>query len=212
MFCALTLILACSTSHIVLSLLLDLINISFVAISPSFVFFVCTLFFFFFFFFSSRRRHTRCSRDWSSDVCSSDLIVRRPEAPLPCGAHRDFGRRNRVGMDTRQRKIDEHPPHLAGLHVFTLEDRKHRHREQAACRALEVSHLIDGDRGTARALGAGCKRILVLRAPGGDEQRRGEESEAKVSAGQGPDLVQMAMTPHWESALRNSAGASLGLR
>src|SRR5687768_18059385 len=29
--------------------------------------------FFFFFFFSSRRRHTRCSRDWSSDVCSSDL-------------------------------------------------------------------------------------------------------------------------------------------
>src|SRR5690554_7028452 len=29
---------------------------------------------FFFFFFSSRRRHTRCGRDWSSDVCSSDLI------------------------------------------------------------------------------------------------------------------------------------------
>src|SRR3989449_6229006 len=28
------------------------------------------------FFFSSRRRHTRCSRDWSSDVCSSDLYVR----------------------------------------------------------------------------------------------------------------------------------------
>src|SRR5256884_4838119 len=27
------------------------------------------------FFFSSRRRHTRCSRDWSSDVCSSDLFV-----------------------------------------------------------------------------------------------------------------------------------------
>src|SRR5690606_41076846 len=25
------------------------------------------------FFFSSRRRHTRFSRDWSSDVCSSDL-------------------------------------------------------------------------------------------------------------------------------------------
>src|SRR5436305_551049 len=24
------------------------------------------------FFFSSRRRHTRCGRDWSSDVCSSD--------------------------------------------------------------------------------------------------------------------------------------------
>src|SRR2546422_2212313 len=31
------------------------------------------LVFLLFFFFSSRRRHTRCSRDWSSDVCSSDL-------------------------------------------------------------------------------------------------------------------------------------------
>src|SRR2546422_7974760 len=29
---------------------------------------------FVFFFFSSRRRHTRRSRDWSSDVCSSDLF------------------------------------------------------------------------------------------------------------------------------------------
>src|SRR5215475_9105819 len=34
----------------------------------------------FFFFFSSRRRHTRFSRDWSSDVCSSDL------QPAPAGA------------------------------------------------------------------------------------------------------------------------------
>src|SRR2546421_2219860 len=27
------------------------------------------------FFFSSRRRHTRSDRDWSSDVCSSDLVI-----------------------------------------------------------------------------------------------------------------------------------------
>src|SRR5699024_11830175 len=32
-----------------------------------------TTFFSNFFFFSSRRRHTRSKRDWSSDVCSSDL-------------------------------------------------------------------------------------------------------------------------------------------
>src|SRR5207245_3475618 len=38
------------------------------------------------FFFSSRRRHTRCYRDWSSDVCSSDLsafgprVLRAPKA------------------------------------------------------------------------------------------------------------------------------------
>src|SRR6266498_3756088 len=29
----------------------------------------------YYFFFSSRRRHTRCGRDWSSDVCSSDLLA-----------------------------------------------------------------------------------------------------------------------------------------
>src|SRR3712207_8473090 len=28
------------------------------------------------FFFSSRRRHTRYWRDWSSDVCSSDLVTK----------------------------------------------------------------------------------------------------------------------------------------
>src|SRR2546422_9749505 len=35
-----------------------------------------------FFFFSSRRRHTRCSRDWSSDVCSSDLHQHLPTIRL----------------------------------------------------------------------------------------------------------------------------------
>src|SRR5699024_12182342 len=34
-----------------------------------------------FFFFSSRRRHTRSKRDWSSDVCSSDLVSPLPLAP-----------------------------------------------------------------------------------------------------------------------------------
>src|SRR3712207_1097885 len=42
-----------------------------------------------FFFFSSRRRHTRYWRDWSSDVCSSDLVLERrmttdaPHGDLP---------------------------------------------------------------------------------------------------------------------------------
>src|SRR5579883_2109619 len=45
----------------------------------------------FFFFFSSRRRHTRFSRDWSSDVCSSDLDLKRerrrgPLQGIPYGA------------------------------------------------------------------------------------------------------------------------------
>src|SRR3989449_292417 len=48
--------------------------------------------YYFFFFFSSRRRHTRCSRDWSSDVCSSDL-----DLALRCG--RVFGL-DIYGVDT----------------------------------------------------------------------------------------------------------------
>src|SRR5690606_39405828 len=35
-----------------------------------------------FFFFSSRRRHTRFSRDWSSDVCSSDLRPVKYQTPV----------------------------------------------------------------------------------------------------------------------------------
>src|SRR6267378_110325 len=44
-------------------------------------------FIFIFFFFSSRRRHTRSLRDWSSDVCSSDLSCSPPggaELPRSC--------------------------------------------------------------------------------------------------------------------------------
>src|SRR6266498_5369814 len=37
-----------------------------------------------FFFFSSRRRHTRCGRDWSSDVCSSDLFWARANRLARC--------------------------------------------------------------------------------------------------------------------------------
>src|SRR5690606_39641432 len=38
-----------------------------------------TVSYYFLFFFSSRRRHTRFSRDWSSDVCSSDLDFRKAQ-------------------------------------------------------------------------------------------------------------------------------------
>src|SRR5439155_7008095 len=40
------------------------------------------------FFFSSRRRHTRWPRDWSSDVCSSDLFRRVRATPRTPGSRR----------------------------------------------------------------------------------------------------------------------------
>src|SRR3712207_6923624 len=47
-----------------------------------------------FFFFSSRRRHTRYWRDWSSDVCSSDLKL--PAIRALTGSFRLSGTRSRV--------------------------------------------------------------------------------------------------------------------
>src|SRR2546429_4028119 len=44
-----------------------------------------------FFFFSSRRRHTRCSRDWSSDVCSSDLLNDLVETAAEAIQFKGFG-------------------------------------------------------------------------------------------------------------------------
>src|SRR6266852_8859556 len=61
-----------------------------------------------FFFFSSRRRHTRCYRDWSSDVCSSDLravgwaVGECSARSYPAGRARRSEER-RVGKECRSR-------------------------------------------------------------------------------------------------------------
>src|SRR5437879_6678837 len=52
------------------------------------------------FFFSSRRRHTRYIGDWSSDVCSSDLIALRLEREI-CGVGR------RPGLDEFKFDFDQ---------------------------------------------------------------------------------------------------------
>src|SRR5690606_10133785 len=53
----------------------------------------------YFFFFSSRRRHTRFSRDWSSDVCSSDLLLRPTEGRIL------FDGRDVSSLSTQERNI-----------------------------------------------------------------------------------------------------------
>src|SRR5439155_12890379 len=83
-----------------------------------------TSLFYFYFFFSSRRRHTRWPRDWSSDVCSSDLahverasIDVRPrgdeqvEVALSCEAGTEPIARSeerRVGKECRSREWPYH--------------------------------------------------------------------------------------------------------
>src|SRR5215208_1336442 len=51
------------------------------------------------FFFSSRRRHTRWPRDWSSDVCSSDLVALNPLVSLD-----DFDNGDRTDSDPALRE------------------------------------------------------------------------------------------------------------
>src|SRR2546422_2151229 len=63
----------------------------------------------FFFFFSSRRRHTRCSRDWSSDVCSSDLTRARRHSrgarPAGGGSKRSRRRSTRTHSTTGPERV-----------------------------------------------------------------------------------------------------------
>src|SRR2546429_3071114 len=72
-----------------------------------------------FFFFSSRRRHTRCSRDWSSDVCSSDLgatvgsVIPTKGAVIPAAVGVDIG----CGMMAVQTSLNARdlPDNLKGI-------------------------------------------------------------------------------------------------
>src|SRR2546428_4746433 len=71
-----------------------------------------------FFFFSSRRRHTRSDRDWSSDVCSSDLLLLLQIGPVPV---RDVRVRHerlqalhaaRIGADVEPVGVERRPEQL----------------------------------------------------------------------------------------------------
>src|SRR5437660_7472443 len=91
----------------------------------------------FYFFFSSRRRHTRWPRDWSSDVCSSDLMLIEyvmRNTHVPVGPWRGVNtNQNAVYMECfmdevaraagkdplafRQALMRNHPKHLAVLNA-----------------------------------------------------------------------------------------------
>src|SRR5256884_320060 len=72
------------------------------------------------FFFASRRRHTRCSRDWSSDVCSSDLggggssgDVVRHVLSRAVGARLVLSERFLAALEERYRRLDRPVPRRA---------------------------------------------------------------------------------------------------
>src|SRR5436305_9506935 len=86
-----SILLSCAIRVAAYLYLISMSSLSSLLISLMLFFLFFPFFFFirvrFCFFFSSRRRHTRCGRDWSSDVCSSDL--KRYEAEGIAGLFHD---------------------------------------------------------------------------------------------------------------------------
>src|SRR5690349_25052855 len=96
--------------------------------------------FYLIFFFSSRRRHTRSLRDWSSDVCSSDLepragqIHRSPEEvnragglPLVMWRHRfeeERSEERRVGKECRSGRWEDHEKEKAERELIERHQRQ----------------------------------------------------------------------------------------
>src|SRR2546429_2424891 len=81
------------------------------------------------FFFSSRRRHTRCSRDWSSDVCSSDLRRKELRSCMILDARSSLRRWTTVTSSAKRvRKMAsskaESPPPTTAMRSPRKKDRK----------------------------------------------------------------------------------------
>src|SRR5690349_24618181 len=70
---------------------------------------------FFFFFFSSRRRHTRSLRDWSSDVCSSDLAPKIVSdlARSHCGPS-PLRSQDQIAANAHKQRAKQSPSHEIG--------------------------------------------------------------------------------------------------
>src|SRR5690606_40647478 len=99
-----------------------------------------------FFFFSSRRRHTRFSRDWSSDVCSSDLPAPATDG-TPAGrvtgpAARNSGGPPPTAPESAHTRTGAHKRNRAGPGGSPARSRSEEHtselqsRENLVCRLL----------------------------------------------------------------------------
>src|SRR5690606_41113931 len=88
-------------------------------------------------FFSSRRRHTRSSRDWSSDVCSSDLdagtqnIIEQTKR----GKTDDFFKQNAYHSNAQNNELENY--------------QKRKQRQQTEYIADKAFHYRNGEIGRA---------------------------------------------------------------
>src|SRR6266511_1748380 len=101
-----------------------------------------------FFFLSSRRRHTIFSRDWSSDVCSSDLEQRCRSVARPCDLDEHFApsphdaprsEERRVGKECRSRWSPDHYKKKKRLNANDLAHSMTQDTKQRLDNLLDVS-------------------------------------------------------------------------
>src|SRR5438093_4532907 len=94
-----------------------------------------SLSFVFIFFFSSRRRHTRLVSDWSSDVCSSDLLALKEEGVLDDAALEALDQEVRAAVEEAVKFADSSPdPDPSELDTHVLADRSEERRVGKECR------------------------------------------------------------------------------
>src|SRR5439155_4820896 len=95
------------------------------------------------FFFSSRRRHTRWPRDWSSDVCSSDLAC---EPYLSYAADDKYGSHARVRLLHAEQLLDAISAATGVPEKFP-----------SFPRGTPAAALPDGERSEERRVGKECR-------------------------------------------------------
>src|SRR5580704_5104087 len=133
------------------------------------------------FFFSSRRRHTIWTGDWSSDVCSSDLIAEIVEqsALLLIRLH--------GGLDLVDRPAGDFGGLVAAALRHGLGERRHARRR---ARSLHVVVVVGRENGGVDiAIAIGPERIDVVIV--GGPQRVIEEVAIRIGPEHGPDPAQM---------------------
>src|SRR5215204_6840710 len=107
----------------------------------------------FFFFFSSRRRHTRSLCDWSSDVCSSDLVKAAGDA-FEGWSNTTPGERA-LALIRLADALEEHGEEIAALEIANAG------KPAAAFKGDELPVMADNLR-----FFAGCARLLEGKAAG----------------------------------------------
>src|SRR5207253_5561114 len=116
-----------------------------------------------FFFFSSRRRHTRWPRDWSSDVCSSDLL---PSPKSSRTAWHPGGRSARLRLSVRNPADRVLAAHARLLHAAP----------QIACHEL-ATPIAETKLHSARIL----RRAPETRPPSHPRRRQSSDSPTMYS-------------------------------